>query len=58
VLNGSAEPYLRFLKSGGSKFPIETLREAGVDMQSPKPIEQALALFAYRIRELRELLFG
>jgi oligoendopeptidase F len=58
VLNGGAGPYLRFLKSGGSKFPIETLREAGVDMQSPKPIEQALALFAYRIRELRELLFG
>jgi oligoendopeptidase F len=58
VLNGSAEPYLRFLKSGGLKFPIETLRQAGVDMESPKPIEQALALFAYRIRELRELLLG
>jgi oligoendopeptidase F len=58
VLNGSAEPYRRFLKSGGSKFPIETLREAGVDMESPKPIEQALALFAHRIRELRELLLG
>jgi oligoendopeptidase F len=56
VLNGSAEPYLRFLKSGGSRFPIETLRDAGVDMESPKPIEQALALFAHRIRELRELL--
>ena len=56
VLNGSAEPYLRFLKSGGSKFPIETLRQAGVDMESSKPIEQALALFAHRIRELRELL--
>jgi len=60
VLNGAPgqAAYLRFLKSGGSKFPIETLREAGVDMESPKPIEQAMSLFASRIRELRELLLG
>src|ERR1700733_2638542 len=55
---GSAEvdAYLGFLKSGGTKFPIETLREAGVDMQSPEPIEKAMSLFQSRIRQLRELL--
>jgi len=48
--------YLGFLKSGGTKFPIETLGEAGVDMQSPEPIEKAMSLFQSRIRQLRELL--
>ncbi|MBV9673880.1 MAG: oligoendopeptidase F family protein, partial [Verrucomicrobia bacterium] len=48
--------YLGFLKAGGSKFPIETLRDAGVDMESPSPIEEAIQLLAQRMRELRELL--
>jgi oligoendopeptidase F len=59
VLNGGQaelDAYLGFLKSGGAKFPIDTLREAGVDMQSPEPIEKTMELFARRIKELRELL--
>jgi oligoendopeptidase F len=59
VLKGGVpevDAYLRFLKSGGSKFPIETLRDAGVDMQSPDPIENAMNLFQRRIGQLRELL--
>jgi oligoendopeptidase F len=48
--------YLQFLKSGGSKFSIETLRDAGVDMESPEPIEKAMTLFGQRIQELRTLL--
>jgi oligoendopeptidase F len=59
VLNGSkaeVDSYLGFLKSGGSKFPIDMLREAGVDMQSPEPIEKTMVLFARRIRELHTLL--
>ena len=31
------EEYLSFLKSGGSKYPIESLRKAGVDMSTPLP---------------------
>lgn len=53
---GDASKYLNFLKSGGSKFPIETLAEAGVDMRTPKPIEAALQLFARRVGELEALL--
>ena len=30
--------YLEFLKSGSSKYPIDVLKEAGVDMTSPDPI--------------------
>ncbi len=59
VLNGGKaelDSYLGFLKSGGSKFPIDTLQEAGVDMGSPEPIEKTIVLFATRIRELRNLL--
>ena len=59
VLRGGpaeAEAYLRFFKSGGIKFPIDTLRDAGVDMKSPDPIEKAMELFQKRIGQLRELL--
>ncbi|HYY29979.1 MAG TPA: oligoendopeptidase F [Chthoniobacterales bacterium] len=61
VLNGGqaeVDAYLGFLKSGGAKFPIDTLKDAGVDMQSPEPIEKAIALFARRLKELRELTDG
>ena len=58
VLNretGAVEAYLDFLKSGGSKFPLETLRAAGVDMATPAPIESALRLFERRLGELETL---
>ena len=50
------DAYLGFLKSGGSKFPLETLQAAGVDMSQPAPIRAALELFQRRVNELRELL--
>ena len=53
---GDATRYRNFLRSGGSKFPIETLGEAGVDMSSPAPIEAALGLFERRVKELGGLL--
>jgi len=53
---GAIEAYLGFLKSGGSKFPLETLNAAGVDMTTPKPIESTLQLFERRLGELEELL--
>ena len=59
VLKGGAaelDAYLGFLKSGGAKFPIDALRDAGVDMQSPDPIESAMKLFQSRIGQLRGLL--
>jgi oligoendopeptidase F len=54
--SGAVEAYLSFLKSGGSKFPLETLRAAGVDMTTPAPIESTLLLFERRVGELEELL--
>lgn len=56
IKSGDATKYLAFLKSGGSKFPIDTLAEAGVDMRSPAPVDAALALFSSRVDELETLL--
>jgi oligoendopeptidase F len=53
---GSADAYLNFLRSGGSKFPLETLKAAGVDMSTPAPVESTLRLFEQRLEELESLL--
>ncbi len=53
---GAVESYLKFLRSGGSKFPLETLKAAGVDMTTSAPIESTLQLFERRLTELEELL--
>jgi oligoendopeptidase F len=36
---GATERYLRFLSSGGSKYPIELLKDAGIDMTTDEPLE-------------------
>jgi oligoendopeptidase F len=53
---GDATRYLGFLRSGGSRFPVETLREAGVDMSTPAPVQATLDLFSKRVGELEELI--
>jgi oligoendopeptidase F len=58
VLSGGEKElsdYLNFLKSGGSQFPIDLLKGAGVDMSSPKPIETALEKFGELVGELQAL---
>jgi oligoendopeptidase F len=54
---GDAElnDYLGFLKSGGSKYPIDLLKSAGVDMLSPEPVRTALAKFSTLVDELEHL---
>ena len=46
--------YLNFLKLGGSKFPLDELQGAGLDMQSPEPIEQAIQYFSDLVDRLME----
>lgn len=48
--------YMKFLKGGCSKDPIELLKMAGVDISKPKPVEDALQLFEELVSELEELL--
>lgn len=53
---GAKEDYFAFLRSGGSRFPIESLKLAGVDMSSPAPIQAACAEFGRLVGELKTAL--
>lgn len=52
----AVKDYLKFLSSGCSTDPISLLKIAGVDMNSPEPVNDALELFGELIDELDELL--
>ena len=52
----AAESYIQFLKTGESDHPIELLKIAGVDMSSPKPVEDAMITFEKTLDELESLL--
>ncbi|KAB8145199.1 oligoendopeptidase F [Chloroflexia bacterium SDU3-3] len=47
--------YLNFLRGGSSKSSIELLRGAGVDMESPAPIQAAMDEFDHLLDELETL---
>ena len=53
--SGAVESYLAFLRSGGSLYPLDGLRLAGVDMTSPEPVEAAFATLARMVTRLEEL---
>jgi oligoendopeptidase F len=48
--------YLSFLKGGCSKWPLDLLRDAGVDMEKPEPVNAALKRFGELVKQLDELL--
>jgi len=48
--------YLSFLKSGGSDYPLNLLKVAGVDMTTPQPVQAGLDKFAQLLDEIEELL--
>jgi len=59
VLSGkreAADRYLDFLKSGGSLYPLDALKRAGVDLTSPEPVEQAFGVLAGLVEKLETLL--
>ena len=59
VLNGGRperEAYLRFLESGCSKYPLDLLRDAGVDLERPEPVAAAMDRFRELVDELEQLL--
>ena len=61
VLDGSEDDrnqYLAFLKSGGSKYPLASLADAGVDMSSPAPVETAMKRFEKLTSALSDLISG
>ncbi|MCK8817631.1 oligoendopeptidase F [Natroniella sulfidigena] len=48
--------YLEFLQGGSSDYPLNLLRQAGVDMESSEPIEKSLAVFSELIEEMEQLI--
>ncbi len=58
VLEGGEQElndYLGFLKGGRSKWPLDLLRDAGVDMESPEPVNTALSHFEKLVEEFDAL---
>lgn len=60
ILNGeegAVDRYINnFLKAGSSDYPIEVLKNAGVDMTSKQPILDALDVFEEKLNEMENLL--
>ena len=52
----AVQDYLRFLSGGCSTDPVSLLKIAGVDMSTPQPVNEALALFGSLVEELEQLL--
>jgi len=58
-LSGSEEArqnYLAFLKAGGSMYPLDALRLAGVDLSTPAPVEKTFGVLASMVDRLERLL--
>jgi oligoendopeptidase F len=47
--------YLNFLKSGGLGYPLDQLKQAGVDLSTPRPVQEGLKLFAALLGQMGEL---
>jgi len=52
---GAAERYLDFLRAGGSGYPLDLLRTAGVDLASPEPVEATFAVLTSLVDRLEAL---
>jgi oligoendopeptidase F len=52
------DDYLKFLSLGSSYDPLDALRVAGVDLESPKPVEEALHIFGKTVAGMSKALFG
>ena len=52
---GAAERYLAFLSAGDSVYPLDALRNAGVDLGSPEPVESTFAVLASLVDRIEQL---
>jgi oligoendopeptidase F len=51
----AAQDYVKFLSAGGSLYPLEALKLAGLDMTTPEPIESAFGVLAGLVERLEKL---
>ena len=52
---GAAQAYIEFLKSGGSMYPQEALKRAGVDLATPQPIDDTFVVLSELVDRLEQL---
>jgi oligoendopeptidase F len=52
----AVEDYLGFLKSGSSDYSLNVLKKAGIDLTSPKTVEETFAVMEGYIDQMEELL--
>jgi oligoendopeptidase F len=50
------DKYINFISSGSSKYPLELLKDAGVDMSTSKPIDDTMKLFSSLVDQMDKLL--
>ena len=50
---GVREAYFEFLRSGGSDYPLNLLKKAGVDFTDGAPVKTAMQAFAEALAEFR-----
>ena len=58
ILSGeedAADDYLSFLKSGSSRYPVNALKVAGVDLSTPNPVEETFEYLSDLVNRLDEL---
>jgi len=53
---GALEAHKKFLSTGVSNYPIEILKEAGIDMTTPEPFENVIRIFSELVDEFEKLL--
>ena len=53
---GDAADYIKFLSTGGSDYPLEELKIAGVDLTKPDTVQNAMKVFADALDEFEQLL--
>ena len=51
----AVKAYKRFLSGGCSQSPVELLKIAGVNLETPKPIQDALDVFGDIVKEMEAL---
>jgi oligoendopeptidase F len=53
--SGAVEDYLGFLKSGSSGYPLDVLKQAGVDLTTPSPVQDTFRTLSALVDRLEEL---
>lgn len=53
--DGAVEDYLTFLRTGGSRYPLDALALAGVNLRDPQPVRETFAMMGEMVDLLEEL---